>query len=341
MIRVTRLDINARGYGENYSKLLKVIATGLFSFTIKFKKPDDTIVIANIDARHMLKNIAYTCNSGDLLKLPITIKFTEKDYTNRLDVSIVSSTPNHYNYLEFIEINSENVYVYVNSAEGETETPETSTETILFPPPETPMEFIERMSARLLHFSRRVSILRHEEPHLSSKSRRVCLDLSDRDTYVHRYDHSINLVRLPAGWLQLQINTYIQRLKAHEKKVEDANEAGTTPPNFNEGRLQEQIETLLEKIEMHLTEDQLLKHHETHNTEEWRNAHAARKIVLCNEDCSVGELIADINSFHTANGETNHTLAEQSFHKVAVDHWNEIKQTAFRELVTERTVTIA
>ena len=207
--------------------------------------------------------------------------------------------------------------------------------------PETHALWIERISARVLHLTRRVSILRHEEPHLSSRSRRVCLDLDDRNEYVHRYDHSINLMRLPVGKLQLDINAYVQRWDAHEKKVAEAKEAGTEPPEFTRLSDRDTIEALLEKLEERLTEDALLDHHETHNTNEWRNAHADRKVVLCNADCSVGEVLLDINSFHTdREGNTNHQLAEQSFHDVAVKHWNQAKRTRFRELVTSRVITL-
>ena len=208
-------------------------------------------------------------------------------------------------------------------------------------PIDTHHEWIERISPRVLHLTRRVSILRHEEPHLSSRSRRVCLDLDDRNEYVHRYDHSINLMRLPVGKLQLDINTYNNRWDSHERKVAKAKEKGNPIPEFDRFSDRDDIETLLEKLEEKLTEDALLEHHETHNTNEWRNAHAERRVVLCNDDCSVGELLLDINRFHTdRHGNTNHELAEQSFHDIAVTHWNEAKRTTHRTLVTERIVTI-
>ena len=300
---------------------------------------NDVISIQDIDFTNLIEGIAYTTKSHPLLSsIFYTVDYQEIAYRNivmQLKANVVWGNHSHY-------IHENTVFPqYLALAEGETETDEPATETIIFPPKETPMQFIERISARLLHLTRRVSILRHEEPHLSERSRRVCLDLDDRSEYVHRYDHSINLVRLPVGWLQLQINSYLTRLKAHEEKVAAAEAANKKPPVFNEDRLQGKIETLLEKLEARLTEEMLLEHHETHDTDEWRNAHAARKIVLCNEDCSVGEEIADINSFHTANGVTNHVLAEKSFHDVSVKHWNEAKRTTFRKLVTERTVTLS
>ena len=185
-----------------------------------------------------------------------------------LDLPQLPDTPAGYPFFQYV-------------GDGETEIDEPAGETIVFPPKETPDQFIERISARLLHFSRRISILRHEEPHLSSRSRRVCLDLDDRDEYVHRYDHSINLCRLPAGWLQLQLNTYIQRHQNHKKRVAKAKAANRKLPTFNQDRMEGEIETLLDKMETHLTKDALLKHHETHDTDEWRNAHAGT------QDCVV------------------------------------------------------
>ena len=295
--------------------------------TLKVKQTDGVILY---DFTGVRPNIVYKSNK-------ITVSDVRWSYYNKFQVVMKS---NEY-MLEIITDPITTFPHYVYLAEGETATDEPADRTIIFPPQETHAEWIERIAPRLLHLTRRVSVLRHEEPHLSSRSRRVCLDLDDRNEYVHRYDHSINLMRLPVGKLQLDINAYNQRWDAHEKKVAEAEAAGTEPPEFTRLSDRDTIEALLEKLEERLTEDMLLDHHETHNSNEWRNAHADRKVVLCNADCSVGEVLLDINSFHTdRHGNTNHQLAEQSFHDVAVKHWNEAKRTRHREIVRERVVVI-
>lgn len=223
---------------------------------------------------------------------------------------------------------------------GENDQDEPHTETLTLASKETHTEFMERIQSRLLHLTRRASVLRHELPHLSSRSRRVCLDLDDRDEQVHRYDHAINLLRLPVGWLQNMINAYQAQWNAHLERVEDAKKKNQPEPEFTRYNDRNPIETLLEKIETTLTKDALIEHHETHDTTEWQNAHAARKIVLCDENCGVGEEIADINSYHTSNGVTNHRLAEKSFHDVAVTYWNQALQTPYRKLVRERIIEV-
>ena len=309
----------------------KIILADPTTLKIKVVEGDTAQVIAN-DFSNSIIDVSFI-NENETALISDFLEYDSGGYY----ITIGNTTENNARQI----IRDELTYpFFLFVGEGETPTDETATKTTIFPPPETTIEFIERISAKLLHLTRRVSTLRHEEPHLSARSRRVCLDLDDRNEYVHRYDHSINLLRLPVGWTQLQINTFIARYEAHNKKVAEAKAANRTPPTFNEDRLQEQIETLINKIDSTLTEEALLEHHETHDTDEWRNAHAQRKIVLCNKDCSVGEIIADINAFHTARGETNHVLAERSFHDVAVKHWNEAKRTTHRKLVEARTYNL-
>lgn len=316
-------------YVEN-QPILKFYAENFHVFVFKISNR-----IYRIDTSNIKYNIRYNSD--------FFVKSIQQSHENQLlDIELRTSTP-----IGRYTLNKNNPYqpdtvfpLYIHLEEGETETPETPTETIIFPPRETHLEFMERIQARLLHLTRRVAVLRHEQPHLSSRSRRVCLDLDDRNEYVHRYDHSINLVRLPVGWLQNMINAYQAQWNAHLERVEDAKKKSQSEPEFTRYNDRDPIETLLEKLETTLTEEALIEHHEVHDTTEWQNAHAARKIVLCNEDCSVGEEIADINSYHTSNGITNHRLAEKSFHDVAVTYWNQALQTPHRKLVTERTVEI-
>ena len=137
------------------------------------------------------------------------------------------------------------------------------------------------------------------------------------------------------------INGYQGHWNSHLEKVEDAKKKNQPEPKFTRLNERDGIEEMLEKLENTLTEEALIEHHETHDTTAWQNAHAARKIVLCDKNCGVGEELADINSYHTSGGVTNHRLAEQSFHNIAVTYWNQALQTPYRKLVTERTVTIA
>lgn len=302
----------------------------------------ENIHVIHYDLQHYRKGIVYTNrNSSDTSPL-------QESYI--VDIPRLSEPEQYFNFHgrnhfvdEYYGIGKPEpgdypLYLYLGP--DQTEVDESATKTIVFPPPETHLEFMERIQSRLLHLTRRSSVLRHEQPHLSERSRRVCLDLDDRSEYVHRYDHAINLLRLPVGWLQNMINAYQAQWNAHLERVEAAKKKNQPEPTFTRLNDRDDIETLLEKLENRLTEETLIDHHETHDTTEWQNAHASRKIVLCNDDCSVGEEIADINSFHTARGVTNHRLAEKSFHDVAVTYWNQALQTPYRKLVTRRTFTL-
>ena len=320
----------------NKPKITKIVLTGDDKLVVKFE--DDNVIC--YDFSNARSSIIYRSNSN-ANKIIDRLRY-HRNFPDHFTVELNNIKGDTSVRRELRRIFDEivNYPVFIWGATGEDESTDiTPTETIFFPPPETHVEWLERIAARLLHLSRRVSVLRHEQPHLSSRSRRVCLDLDDRNEYVHRYDHSINLMRLPVGKLQLDINAYNQRWDAHQRKVIEAENADNPIPKFTRLSDRDDIEALLVKLETNLTEETLIEHHETHNTTEWGNAHSERLVVLCNEDCSVGEVLLDINSFHTdRDGNTNHQLAEQSFHDIAVKHWNEVQRTTFRKIVTERII---
>ena len=289
-------------------------------------KTGETVTAYNL--RHAILYITYS--TADL---EITV-IMEKPTTSHLGGSYISLAQDVNASARLQSYPNLTYPYYVHVGDDETETDEPVDRTILFPPRETTEEWGERISAELLFLARRIAILRHEEPHHNSRSRRICNEVNDNHEEVHRYDHSVNLLKLAVGWFKLQLNGYEQRYLAEVKKV------GKPVPDFDINK-RDELETLFNKMSSNLTEDRLQEHFDLHNTDEWRQAHAERKIVLCNDDCSVGELIADINSYHTSRGVTHHALAERSFHDVSTKHWVQAKRTPHRKLVTERTVTLS
>ena len=231
---------------------------------------------------------------------------------------------------------------YFYLGEGETETLETPDRTILFPPPETTEEFLERIYARLLHLTRRIKILRHEEPHQNALSTRICREVPADHEEVLRYDIACNLIKRPVGWLALQLETFQTRYTRHLAEVVKAKKAGRTPPTFNRDSDKRNIETMLEKLETQLTEDCLQEHFDLHDHGEWdKIQNKQRKITLCNDDLSPGEVLVDVNSFFTdGNGNIAETHAKRTYHEISTKYWVKAKRTPHRELVTSRSYSI-
>ena len=227
-------------------------------------------------------------------------------------------------------------------AEGETETVETPDQIIVYPPPETVEQFLERIYARLLHLTRRIKVLRHEEPHQNALSTAICREVPADHAEVLRYDIACNLIKRPVGWLALQLQTYQNRYNRHLAEVVKAKEAGRTPPTFNVGNDQTKIETMLEKLEAHLTEDCLQNHFDLHDHGEWdKIQNKQRKITLCEDDYSPGEVLVDVNSFFTdGDGNVAETHAKKTYHDISTKYWVMAKRTPHRNLVTQRVVEI-
>ena len=235
------------------------------------------------------------------------------------------------------------VYPYfIYTDNDQTETDEPADETIIFPPPETQEQFFERIYARLLHLTRRIRILRHEEPHQNALSTRICREVPADHEEVLRYDIACNLIKRPVGWLALQLENYQTRYNRHLAAVVKAKEAGRTPPTFNKGSDETKIEAMLEKLETHLTEECLENHFDLHDHAEWdRVQNKQRKITLCDDDYSPGELLVDVNSFFTdGDGNIAETHAKKTYHDISTKYWVKAKRTPHRNLVTERTVEL-
>ena len=226
--------------------------------------------------------------------------------------------------------------------DGETATDEPATETILFPPPETHEQFMERVSARLLHLTRRIRALRHEEPHQNALSKNICREVPADHAEVLRYDIACNLLKRPIGWLALQLQTQQTRYNSHLAAVEKAKEAGRTPPTFGHTGEYPKLEALLNKIDMHLTEECLEEHFDMHDHAEWdKIQNKQRKITLCDDDYSPGEVLVDVNSFFTdGDGNVAEEHAKRTYHEISTKYWVMAKRTPHRNLVTERIVEL-
>lgn len=227
-------------------------------------------------------------------------------------------------------------------AQGETETPETPTQTILFPPPETHEQFMERIWAKLLRLTRRIKILRHEEPHQNALSKNICREVPADHDEVLRYDIACNLIKRPVGWLALQLTTQQTRYNAHLASVESAKAANRTPPTFGYSGEYAKLEAMLDKLEANLTEDCLQEHFDMHDHAEWdKIQNKQRKITLCDDDYSPGEVLVDVNSFFTdGNGRVAEEHAKRTYHEISTKYWVMAKRTPHRNLVTERKVEL-
>ena len=171
----------------------------------------------------------------------------------------------------------------------------------------------------------------------------ICREVPEDHDEVLRYDIACNLIKRPVGWLALQLENYQTRYNRHLEAVVKAKEAGRTPPTFNVGNDQTKIETMLEKLETNLTEYCLENHFDMHDHAEWdKIQNKQRKITLCADDFSPGELLVDVNSFFTdGRGRVAETHAKKTYHEISTKYWVKAKRTAHRNLVTERTVDIS
>ena len=234
--------------------------------------------------------------------------------------------------------------IYAYTHEDETETVDTPNKTIQFPPRETPLEFIERISARLFAVTHRIAVLRHEEPHQNALSEDICREVPEDHDEVLRYDISNNLIKRPVGWIALQMENYESKYQRHLAAVEAAKKADRAIPNFNDDRDRSNIETLLEKIEESLTEECLRDHFDLHNTSDWNPVqNTQRKITLCNDDANrtPGEVLVDVNAFFTdGRGRIAQEHAKKTYHDISTKYWVKAKRTSHRKLVTERIIEV-
>lgn len=214
------------------------------------------------------------------------------------------------------------------------------------PQPETPLEFLERITARLFQVTQRIAVLRHEEPHQNALSENICREVPEDHDEVLRYDLSNNLIKRPVGWLCLQLETFTTYYQRYLDQAEAAQKAGRpAPAAFNRRTDMNKIETMLEKIETSLTEECLRDHFDLHETEDWNRVHnTERKITLCKDDQkkSPGEVLVDVNAFFTdGRGNIAQTHAKKTYHDISTKYWVMAKRTTHRKLVTERTVTMS
>ena len=170
-----------------------------------------------------------------------------------------------------------------------------------------------------------------------------CREVPADHAEVLRYDIACNLIKRPVGWLTLQLQTYQNRYNRHLAAVVKAKEAGRTPPTFNKGSDETKIEAMLENLETHLTEECLENHFDLHDHAEWdKIQNKQRKITLCADDYSPGELLVDVNSFFTdGDGNVAEEHAKRTYHEISTKYWVMAKRTPHRNLVTERTVEVA
>lgn len=310
--------------------------------TIKYQLEIDGIIkVIQLDISNAKNGITYIASSienainldavtigKDIYDLDIHRQDNSVDYQLKQDIdATIPDDPNDPAYP---------VFVYGSG------TDEPATETIIFPPPETVEQFMERVWAKLLHLTRRIKILRHEEPHQNALSEKICREVPEDHDEVLRYDIACNLIKRPCGWLALQLQTYQERYNRHLAAVVKAKEAGTTPPTFNRGSDETKIETMLDKLEANLTEECLQNHFDLHDHGEWdKIQNKQRKITLCDDDSSPGEVLVDVNSFFTdGDGNIAETHAKKTYHDISTKYWVMAKRTPHRNLVTQRTVEI-
>ena len=217
--------------------------------------------------------------------------------------------------------------------------------TILFPPPETHAEWLERIAARLLHLTRRIEVLRHETPHQNALSENICRDVPEGHDEIDRYDFSSNPIKRPVGWIRLQIENYQAKYDNHLKKVAKAEVDGTAPPADFDTSGRQSIETMLEKLESELTEECLRDHFDLHDIAVWKQVQKKeRKITLCNDDKtkSPGELLVDVNAFFTdGDGNRNEAAeahAKRTYHEISTKYWVMSQRTHHRNIVMERII---
>ncbi len=308
--------------------------------TAKYKlTKDGQTKIIQINTSHIKDDIYHIAANANMLNLDgvvhpdyadLEIARIDNTVDGRLQQQVRATIPDDPNDPAYP------VFVYGSG------TDEPATEEWIFPPPETTEQFLERIYARLLHLTRRIKILRHEEPHQNALSTRICREVPADHEEVLRYDIACNLIKRPVGWLALQLENYQTRYNRHLAAVVKAKEAGRTPPTFNKGSDETKIEAMLEKLETHLTEECLENHFDLHDHGEWdKIQNKQRKITLCNDDYSPGEVLVDVNSFFTdGDGNIAETHAKRTYHDISTKYWVKAKRTPHRNLVTQRTVEL-
>ena len=301
---------------------------------IKIKKNDDSVTEFNLS--HIIGDIEYKSADGHgfgISKIyrpePHRLSFWRKNGYHEPQIASITK-----------DITSYPDYLYLGW--DQTETDEPATQTVVFPPRETPLEFIERISARLFYITHRIAVLRHEEPHQNALSEDICREVPADHDEVLRYDISNNLIKRAVGWVVLQMETYETRYNRYLESVETAKRANRAIPTFNDNTDRNKIETMVEKIEDSLTEECLRDHFDLHNTSDWDPVqNTQRKITLCNDDANrtPGEVLVDVNSFFTdGRGRIAHEHAKKTYHDISTLYWVKAKRTSHRTLVTERTV---
>ena len=315
----------------------KIVFINLYRFITK-KNVNGDISIIEYDLSNLKENIKYTSNSGDIKSIHYGF------YRGGAAFAKIEMANHNRNRIPTGGYVPQEPYpIYLHIAEGETETPETPTKTILFPPPETHEQFMHRISARLLNLTRRIRALRHEEPHQNALSKNICREVPADHAEVLRYDIACNLLKRPVGWLALQLQTHQNRYNQHLAAVVKAKEAGRTPPTFGYDSERPKLETMLDKLEANLTEECLEEHFDMHDHAEWDKVqNKQRKITLCNEDSTPGEVLVDVNAFFTdGRGNIAEEHAKRTYHEISTKYWVMAKRTPHRKLVTQRTVEIA
>lgn len=311
--------------GRNTQKVILKSAT-----EILFTENDITTLY---DISHFLKAIRY--NVG---RLSIyydehfdEIKVYIYPYQRGIRYHTLNYEPSEYPHFVFID-------------DGQDRTVETPTKTIYLPPAETPLEWIERVTARIFHVTQRIAVLRHEEPHQNALSEKICREVPEDHDEVLRYDISCNLIKRPIGWLALQLENYESKYNRHLAAVEAAQKANRAIPNFNDNTDRNKIEEMLDKVDESLTEECLRDHFDLHRTADWDPIqNTQRKITLCNDDANrtPGEVLVDVNAFFTdGRGRIAQEHAKKTYHDISTRYWVKAKRTSHRTLVTERTVTL-
>ena len=326
--------------GANYAianpiEILKAIIVSPRVIQVK-TRINGVVSVKNIDFSNIMAGISYTSESHDLIH---NISHVKDDWGEIDTIAIqLNSNVSGGNTVGPGHEYPKDLYL----AQDETTAVEPANETIIYPPPETTEQFFERVWARLLHLTRRIKILRHEEPHQNALSEKICREIPADHDEVLRYDIACNLIKRPCGWLALQLENYQNRYTRHLESVVKANEAGRTPPTFNRGTDETKIETMLEKLENNLTEECLQEHFDLHDHAVWNKVqNEQRKITLCGEDNSPGEVLVDVNAFFTdGRGNIAETHAKRTYHDISTKYWMMAKRTPHRELVTSREVSI-
>lgn len=340
MVNIVRIKENLGNWIRFDVK--KIVITSNNIVQVKHERNDTTEVLS-VDISNMIDDIEYRMQDYQnvIHSIKKSTEITSASPVISLDLALNiydDRLRNYYSY-EFGEFPR-----YIYTASDETKTPETATKTIIFPPRETPLEWLERIHARIFHVTQRIQVLRHEEPHQNALSEKICREVPEDHDEVLRYDISCNLIKRPIGWLALQMENYESKYSRHLAAVEVAKKANRTIPTFNDQNDRNTIETMLEKIEESLTEECLRDHFDLHRTADWNPIqNTQRKITLCNDDANrtPGEVLVDVNAFFTdGRGRIAQEHAKKTYHDISTKYWVKAKRTSHRKLVTERIVNL-